>query len=219
MREVTIRYPVPLRAMMVLGSTLLVAGIATSVLHGVAIFVVTFSLVGIAIYVLSYRIQIDQKEIRLRYLPFLGRSVLMRDVTGMKQKGTLVLLTNQSTIPLRGLSPEAMVELLETLPPQIQELDAPEDEPDPQQSLRQHLRRACWSAVGLVVTIAVITPFAHGMPWSKYWNTIARNLVWLAAGFYLLLIFQLIMAFLDWRYLRAIRKIQENPEDDGPENH
>lgn len=115
MNKVIIRYPIFIRCGMVLMCLVFAVSLArgpvsTRTIIGAA------GVLCLSVAILSYRVEVDPSEIRVRHLPFYTKRTPMRDVTHLVEETTLVLVTATSKIPLWGLPVKAREALFEILP-------------------------------------------------------------------------------------------------------
>lgn len=207
MNRVATRYPLPVRLGAVLVCTIFAASIAKDpVSNGTIIVAVGAACLSVAI--LAYRAEIDEAEVRVRYVPFLTKRTQIRDVTHVVEERTLVLVTPTSKIPLWGLSDLAREVLFRILPARL--MVAPLQPGRPGVAVvrvRRHVRVTILAAVVFVTSTAFSIPFLRGNPWNAYVDTIGKYVLFICLCAFLFLLFEAGFTWVLWSTKRDIDKI------------
>ena len=173
-RQVITRYPLLVRLGASLACLLLLFSMARGPVHPWTVVVAlgAFCLTGA---VLAYRVQINNREVRIRYLPFYTKCTQLRDVTHLLEERTIVLATPIARIPLWGLSSKDREELFEIFPSHLEFAPSKSsDQSDSAQVIRRYLRRTIYLAIGFAMTASFSIPFLRGNPWNKYVDTVGK---------------------------------------------
>jgi hypothetical protein len=203
-RQVELKFPIRLRLGISFVCLLVVASGIAATHRTITLLIVIPIAVVLTIHIIAYRAEVDEFEVRLRYWPFLNRSIPVADIQQLAEERTLVLITPTSRIPLWGLSAEGRTNIFRVLPRrlQIQEQAAAHlDETIPLQSMRWHSRAAKLAGAGFVATSSVLTPFLHGYSLHKYWEPWGKLLLVADMAVFLLLLFEIGMSLSYWQYL------------------
>jgi hypothetical protein len=136
----------------VLVCVLLAAGIARGPVSAGTI-IVAIGALCLSAAILSYRVEVDSTEVRVRYLPFYTKCTPIRDITHLAEERTLVLVTATAKIPLWGLSTKAREPLFEILSPHLDVVPTlPNRRTDSAAVVRRHVRWTILAGVGFAAT-------------------------------------------------------------------
>jgi len=90
--------------------------------------------------------------------------------------------------------------------------DTREDVIAAQQAARQLLgqwkKRAFYASVALFLSCAAVSPFRYGQPLHSHWEFFGKYLVLLSMALLLPFVYCVAMIFIEWNYLRNLRKIE-----------
>jgi hypothetical protein len=169
----------------------------------VKFFVVPVGILS-TIYVLFYRVEVDESEIRVRYWPLINRSIPMSDVQYFSGDRTIVLITATSKVSLWGLSADKRRQLFRILPERIEVQSGPRPHSDkaPSQSLRTHVRVTKFLGAGFLAISLTLIPFLHGRSLSYYWDPWGKIILLTDMALFLLLLFEIGITLVYWLYLQ-----------------
>lgn len=206
--RVVTRYPMPIRIGSVFVCLLLAIGIARGPVHGMTILV-AFGAVCLSVAVLSYRAEVNQTEVLIRYAPFFTNHTPVRDITHVAEGKTLILMTSTSRIPLWGFSDTARGSLLHILPRHIDfEPSRPGRQSDSAASIRKHRRWMIAAGIGFLLTAVLVVPFFKGNALHDYWDRAGQCILLLCLLFFIVLIFEAGFTWVLWSAKRDIDRIE-----------
>ena len=206
-KVVVTRYPLPVRSATVFMCLVLGLAMARSPISAWTVVVAVVA-VCLAIAVLAYKAEIDGTEVRVRHAPFFARRVPLRDVIGLVEEQTLVLVTPRLRIPLWGLSAEARVILYDVLPRHLDMLPPRAGAQGVvRASVRKHLRWTILLCIGFVATAALVIPFSKGNVWHEHWNSAGQCLLFLCLLFFIVLVAEAGFTWVLWSAKRGIDRI------------
>jgi hypothetical protein len=198
----------PIRIGSVFVCMLLAIGIARGPVHGMTILV-AFGAVCLSVAVLSYRAEVNETEVSIRYAPFFTRNTPVRDITHLVEGKTLILMTPTSRIPLWGLSDTARESLFQILPRHIDFEPSRSGRPsDSAASIRKHRRWTIVAGIGFLVTAVLVVPFFKGNALHDYWDRAGQYLLLLCLLFFIALIFEAGFTWVLWSTKRDIDRIE-----------
>jgi hypothetical protein len=162
----------------------------------------------LAIAILGYKAEADRTEVRIRYAPFLTRRALIRDVTHVVEKRTLVLVTPTSELPLWVLTAKDREKLFQILPQHLELVASSARMTDAAASLRKHLYWTVIAAVGFLLSFGLVIPFFKGNAWHGYWNSVGQYVLLLCLLFFIALIFEAGFTWVSWSTKRDADRIE-----------
>lgn len=203
-----IKYPWPIRAGMVAVCLLLLAAMLRGSVHPGTI-VVTIGSIGLAIYLLAFRIVVNRSEVSIRHAPFLTTTTRLQDVTHLVEERTaLVLVTPDLRIPLRGLSIAGRETLFDLLPSHLDVLASRTARPDGGAAVRRHKRWTLFAGIGFLATAGLVAPFFKGGPLHK-WNVAGDYLLLLCLGFFIAMVFEAAFTWVLWSSRRDLDRLEQ----------
>jgi hypothetical protein len=163
----------------------------------------------LSVAILSYKAEVDTAEVRVRYLPFYTKRILVRDITYVLDERTLVLVTATAKIPLWGLSQKRRTQLFKILPRRLAAASPPPDSRiDSAVLVRRHTRWTILAGSGFVVAAAAVVPFLAGFPLHNDWNSAGKYVLVLCIGFFILFVFEAGFTYLLSYSKRALDRIE-----------
>lgn len=209
------RYPLHLRIIASGSCTLfLILVLARSPIHVISIFS-SIVFLGLTIALIAYRAEISEKEIAVRYLPFFTKRTLVRDVTDIVERQTIILVTATSQIPIWGLNSKTKEELVRILARHLSYYPTEsEEEPniiDVKEKLRKHVRRTAILGGSFLVTALSNLPFLQGNLRRSPWLVVEKFLFALSLILLLTTIMEGFSALNFWSLKRQLQKIDREP--------
>ena len=135
------------------------------------VLITTIGLICLSVAILAYKAEVTSTEIRIRYLPLFSKRIPLRNIRGVRDDNTLILVTQSKSIPIWGLSESSKKSVLEIL--WRQRNIAPAHRrllPNAAAIVRKHKRRAVIFACAFVLSILLVIPFLAGNPLHEYWE-------------------------------------------------
>lgn len=207
-RRVATRYGLPIR----LGTPAAALILALAMLRGPAgpgAAVVEIVLVCLAVAILAYRVEITPNHVSVRRFPFHTRIIPMGDIVDIVQRRAVVLVTHSGRdVPLWGLSPWSMPNLMRALPERLRCKLPPEPRfyRDERVDLRRHIRRSLHLGAALVTTLAASALFVGDNPLRAYAASIGKYVFVLC---FLVLLAFVIQSLIAWTLRAYNRELEE----------
>jgi len=205
---VVTRCPLAIRLGVLIACGLLAFGIVRGPVSTWTLLVAVGALC-LTVSILSYKAEVDRREVRVRHLPFYTSHTPLLEITHLVEERTLVLVAGTTKIPLWGLSATAREELFRILPGDLKLMPAHADRPtDNAAAVRRFARYTTIVAGAFLVNLALSIPFLHGNRWNRYIDAIGKYALLVCLCTFLLLLFLGGFTIILWDAKRAADKIE-----------
>ena len=184
---VVTRCPLAIRLGVLIACGLLAFGIVRGPVSSWTLLVALGALC-LTISILSYKAEVDRREVRVRHLPFYTSHTPLLEITHLVEERTLVLVPGTTKIPLWGLSATAREELFRILPSSSYP-PTRIGRTDNAAAVRRFAQYTTIVAGAFLVNLALSIPFLHGNRWNRYIDAIGKYVLLVCLCTFLLLLF------------------------------